>query len=160
MSTNLPIAVVTTELMRRTIESDAIALPFARNIFLLETHIAGLAHYQLDDVEDQILPGVKLTLRREPGNSHDELAIEILLRDGYKLGYVPMPRNPVLARLMDAGKALLAEVVQVGEWHGNTGVRFKIVMREDYNFIESGGENDCTNTRIIENWSQTTDDRR
>jgi hypothetical protein len=81
-------------------------------------------------VAEQLIQGTKLTLRREPSNAHDALAIEVLLMDGYKLGYVPMPRNPVLARLMDAGKALIAEIVQVGEWHGKTDVRFKIVMRE------------------------------
>jgi len=30
-----------------------------------------------------------------------------------KLGYVPKQRNPILARLMDAGKSLVAEVASI-----------------------------------------------
>ena len=41
-------------------------------------------------------------------------AIEVLTEAGLKLGYVPQNRNPVLARLMDAGQALRAQVLSVG----------------------------------------------
>jgi hypothetical protein len=34
--------------------------------------------------------------------------------DGLKLGYIPRHRNTVLARLMDAGKQLLATVASIG----------------------------------------------
>lgn len=130
MNANLPIAVITQQLMRRTIEGNDVALPFARDIFLLETHIAGLVHYHIDAVADWIAPGLALSLRREPANPHDELAIEIFTTDGFKLGYVPRQRNAVLGRLMDAGKLLLAEIAQVGDWHGQLDVRIKITLRD------------------------------
>lgn len=130
MSTNLPIAVVTKELMRRTIDGDALALPFARDIFLLETHVAGIVHHQAASVKTQLSSGMALCLRREPSNQHDALAIEVLTVDGVKLGYVPRNRNPVLARLMDAGKLLLAEIAQIGEWYGQMDVRLKITFRD------------------------------
>ncbi len=51
-----------------------------------------------------------------------------------KLGYVPKNRNPVLARLMDAGKLLAAEVYTVGTWEGwgtpSVEVRLRISLRE------------------------------
>jgi hypothetical protein len=61
-----------------------------------------------------LVVGAPLGLRREPANPHDELAIEILAESGLKLGYIPRHRNPVLARLMDAGKQLLATVASIG----------------------------------------------
>lgn len=37
----------------------------------------------------------------------------VLTVTAQKLGYLPKFRNPVLARLMDAGKSLVAEVAQL-----------------------------------------------
>ncbi len=130
MSANLPIVVVTKELMQRTIGSNAIALPFARDIFLLETHIAGIVHHQAGCITTQLSSGMALCLRRELSNQHDALAIEVLTVDGVKLGYVPRNRNPVLARLMDAGKLLLVEIAQIGEWYGQLDIRLKITFRD------------------------------
>jgi len=92
------------------------ALPFSRDLFLLGTHVAGLAHYQVESVRDALVEGLPLLLQREPGNEHDALAIEVLTQGRTKLGYVPTNRNPVLARLMDAGKLLTTEVVSIGIW--------------------------------------------
>jgi hypothetical protein len=62
------------------------------------------------------------------------LAIEVLTPGRIKLGYVPKNRNPVLARLMDAGKLLTAEVCTVGTWEGwsrpSMELRLRISMRE------------------------------
>ena len=44
-------------------------------------------------------------------SEHDELAILVETAAGEKLGYVPRRHNPILARLMDAGKLLTAKVV-------------------------------------------------
>jgi len=42
-----------------------------------------------------------------------ELAIIVLTMTEQKLGYLPKFRNPVFARLMDAGKSLVTEVAQI-----------------------------------------------
>lgn len=106
-------------------------------LFLIETHVAGLAYYQAMTALSDLAPGQSLILRREPTNPHDELAIEVF-RGDLKLGYVPRFRNPVLARLMDADKPLVAEVasvVHLGEAptrpraYGPE-VRFRIVLRD------------------------------
>lgn len=82
-------------------------------LLLVATHVAGTAYYEAEAVRDGLRPGEALALRREPGNPHDALAIEVLTRGGRKLGYVPRADNPALARLMDAGETLIAEVDSV-----------------------------------------------
>lgn len=130
----IPIGDLSRELMQRTFQTNVPALPFTRDLFLLETHVAGLAHYQVELVQSQMVAGVALLLQREPGNAHDELAIEVLTTGRVKLGYVPKNRNPVLARLMDAGKLLTAEVCTVGTWEGwgtsSLELRMRISLRE------------------------------
>ena len=114
MSTELTVSSTTQHLMAQTFGRQNIILPFGRDIFLLETHVAGLPYHQASVALPQLSPGSQLTLRREPANTHDELAIEILAVDGLKLGYIPRHRNTVLARLMDAGKQILATVASIG----------------------------------------------
>jgi len=45
-------------------------------------------------------------------------AIEVLTQGRVKLGYAPKNHNPVLVRLMDVGKLIVAEVASVGIWDG------------------------------------------
>jgi hypothetical protein len=109
----LPLSSLTQQLMQRSLQKTAIELPFAKTIFLLETHIAGLGYYDLKQVTETLQVHDALQLRREAGNTYDELAIEVLTLSQSKLGYLPKHRNPILARLMDAGKSLLAEVASI-----------------------------------------------
>lgn len=83
-------------------------------VWLLQTHVAGMAYHQAGQAMGQLQVGDLLRLRREPGNVHDALAIEVLTGADLKLGYVPQNRNPVIARLMDAGQTLDARVLSVG----------------------------------------------
>lgn len=114
MTTELTVTTFTQHLMAKTFDRQRLSLPFGRDIFLLETHVAGLAYHQANTAVPGLAVGQSLTLRREPANPHDTLAIEILALSGLKLGYIPRHRNPVLARLMDAGKQLLASVESIG----------------------------------------------
>ena len=144
MTDLLPMTTLTQQLMQRTLQKTTIALPFAQDIFLLETHVAGLHYYDIKNLHELLQVTDILQLCREPTNSHDELAIEVFTLSKQKLGYVPKFRNPVLARLMDAGKLLVAEVasIQFGNDRisgfqqaddGDTAivdVRLKIALRE------------------------------
>lgn len=85
-----------------------LAAPFAKEIFLLETQVAGTSHFSSRENEPTLAVNDSLILRRELNNPHDPLAILILTESGEKLGYVPRDRNEILARLMDAGKFLFA----------------------------------------------------
>ena len=95
-----------------------LAAPFAKEIFLIETHVAGTSHIPIRQIEPTLTNGTSLVLRRESVNPHDPLAILILTENGEKLGYVPRDRNEILARLMDAGKFLIARL-ESKEWHGD-----------------------------------------
>ena len=109
----LPLSELTQQLMQRSLQQIAIKLPFAKDIFLIETHIAGLRYYNIKQVTETLQVCDPLQLRREQSNAHDELAIEVFTQTQCKLGYLPRHRNPILARLMDAGKLLIAEVATI-----------------------------------------------
>jgi len=96
----------------------SLASPFAKEIFLIETHVAGTSHVPVREIEPTLLAGASLVLRREPDNGHDPLAILILNDEGRKIGYVPRDRNEILAHLMDAGKFLFARL-EAKEWKGD-----------------------------------------
>lgn len=94
--------------------------PLMKEVFLISTHIAGTSHVKDRSVFEEIKEDDKLILKREPNNRFDELAILVLAQSGKKLGYVPERDNPVLARLMDAGKKLTASVETIsvqGQYH-------------------------------------------
>ncbi len=94
-------------------------MPFAREIMLIECHVAGTSHRDLAEVEPALAPGALLPLKREPGNPHDPLAVMILDESGRHLGYIPRAKNEAIARLMDAGKLLFARMESkewLGEW--------------------------------------------
>jgi hypothetical protein len=76
----------------------------------METHVAGTIYYEAAAEAKSLKAGQQLVLRREPDNHHDELAIEVLRQTGARLGYIPRNQNGVLARLMDAGKQICAEI--------------------------------------------------
>ncbi len=98
---------------------DGALQPFAREIMLIECHIAGTSHRNIKEVEPDLVPGVFLVLKREANNPHDALAIMVFDAAGHHLGYVPRAKNEALARLMDAGKLLFGKLeakAWVGEW--------------------------------------------
>lgn len=97
-------------LLNRTGNPGDLPRPFARDILLLECHIAGTTWRDLSEVAHTLHAGDELTLRRELGNEHDELAIQVLTANGAHLGYIPRTNNETLARLMAAGKLLFAKL--------------------------------------------------
>lgn len=89
--------------------------PFAAETFLLACHVAGTSYRDLTAIEPQLEINTIFNLRREPDNQHDALAIAIYHQNNAHLGYVPKQKNEVLARLLDAGKLLVARLVHK-EW--------------------------------------------
>lgn len=130
MTDHLPAIDFTTQLLARTFQRDVMPMPFARDIFLIETHIAGLQYYQAKEIKEDLQPKVSLKLQREPHNAHDSMAIEVLTLDNIKLGYVPRHRNVILARLMDAGKLLVAELAEI--------VKDEVDEDDDYEYWSDG----------------------
>lgn len=85
------------------------SFPFGKGVLLLETPLAGVTYYQLIDVRTRLRPGDVLRLQRQPDNRYDALAIEVYWQE-FKLGYLPRRSNAVLARLLDAGHPIVAEL--------------------------------------------------
>jgi hypothetical protein len=93
--------------------------PFSREILLAECHLSGTLYRDLVKLERKLKAGSDLTLLREPVNPHDEWAIRVFDAAGHPLGYIPRITNVPLARLMDAGKQLLARLeakTRHGDW--------------------------------------------
>ena len=105
--------------------------PFVRELFLLETHIAGTSY--VDGIEEktrEIVPGMVLSFRRDPANRHDDMAIQILNDRKERIGFVPRKDNQVLARLMDAGKSIYGKVREIEDWDNWLHITIKIYMRD------------------------------
>jgi len=83
--------------------------PLIKEIHLFDTYVAGTTHLEDSAVLDAIQLGDKLTLQRE-NNKFDQNAILLLTEQRKKLGYVPEKDNVIFARLMDAGKLLVARI--------------------------------------------------
>jgi len=94
--------------------------PFARDIFLFDTYVAGTTHVaDIKTLEPNLRIDDKLAFFREPDNPHDAKAIVIKNADGTKIGYVPQDDNIIFSRLMDAGKLLFARIAskdKKGNW--------------------------------------------
>ncbi len=107
------------------------SLPFGQEIYLLGTYVAGTSYVDdIESIEQEIVSGDLLELRREPGNPYDPMAILVLDPHGRKMGYVPRESNKVLARLMDGGKFLAARV-KTKEWRDSfLLVKIRIFLQE------------------------------
>ena len=121
---------ITHQLMLRTLGNTAVALPFSKQVFLMDTHVAGTGYHEAAAEAKSLEAGDQLILKREPDNPYDDLAIAVLGESGAKLGYIPRNQNCVLARLMDAGKQICAEITDCdaeGPW---TEIDIKVSMAE------------------------------
>jgi hypothetical protein len=98
------------------------------NILLQDSPLAGFQYHQGKALWMQMQVGDALTLVREPDNAHDAKAVRVEWQ-GHKIGYVPRRENADVARLMDAGQALLARISRLAEvrdpW---SRVRFEILI--------------------------------
>lgn len=90
----------------------SIIKPLTKEIHLFDSFVAGTTHLSDPSVLDTIKAGDKLSLMRE-NNKFDSNAIMILTDEKKKLGYVPEKDNVVFARLMDAGKLLMAKITKI-----------------------------------------------
>lgn len=97
-------------LIRKSIDGKGLPMPFVKEIYLLKTHIAGTTFLDLEDVEPELQEHQLLLFKRESNNKVDKMAIVIATESGLKLGYVPKDQNPIMARLMDAGKILFGKL--------------------------------------------------
>jgi hypothetical protein len=82
--------------------------PLTKEIFLLDSYVAGTTTLKNEAIICEIKEGEKLILQRE-NNRFDKNAIAVLTSKQMLIGYVPEKENTVFSRLMDAGKLLVAK---------------------------------------------------
>ena len=81
-------------------------------ILVQSSPLAGSRYYAVSRVWNEIRPGDRLTLTREPDNRHDRYAVRVDW-NGQQIGYVPRAENRAVARALDAGEALEARVAKL-----------------------------------------------
>lgn len=85
--------------------------PFSQEIFLKECSVAEVL--QVDDIQFKtkgVGVGTELALRRGTESESGGFAIRVQTPEGERIGSVPEDCSEILARLMDAGKLLVAKV--------------------------------------------------
>jgi hypothetical protein len=103
--------------------------PFSRQIYLISASVAGAFYVDdIHDLLDEMKIGAKLRFVREPDNKYDKLAILVKDQDNNKLGYVPREKNPILARLMDAGKLIYGTVKEINNDDSYINIEMEIFM--------------------------------
>ncbi len=117
-------------LMKGAFGAGGMPMPFTREIFLIDTHIAGTTHRDLDDIEPLLEIGELLCFKRDPDNKYDKLAIRIYDERGNWLGFVPKKNNAILARLMDAGKLIIGRLEDKSRENNWLKLAIRIYMRE------------------------------
>jgi hypothetical protein len=106
-----------------------IGKPFSRQIYLISASIAGTYYVDnIDDLLEEIEVGTMLHFVREPDNKYDELAILVKDKNDNKMGYVPRKKNPILARLMDAGKRIYGTVKEIHNDDSYINIEMEIFM--------------------------------
>ena len=105
--------------------------PFERDIFLLDTHVAGTTYIEgIDELEPYLKSGDRLNLFREPDNPYDEFAILIKTMGGVKIGYIPQKDNIIFARLMGAGKLLFGKITEKEKKGNWLRIKIQVFMHE------------------------------
>ncbi|MEW5786211.1 MAG: HIRAN domain-containing protein [Pseudomonadota bacterium] len=90
----------------------ALAQGTAARLILQTSPLAGFQHHAGPALFSLMEPGQFLTLRREPDNPYDPLAVRVEWR-GVQIGYAPRADNVDLARLMDRGQAVEARILHL-----------------------------------------------
>lgn len=74
--------------------------------------LAGFQYYAGEALWREMHEGDRLTLIREPQNTHDANAVRVEWR-GQKLGYLPRAANRAVADAMDAGERVDARIAKL-----------------------------------------------
>ena len=74
--------------------------------------VAGAGYYDCKNDISLLLPRTPLFLRRQPDNPYDPNAVEIFLRNGAKVGYVPRTNSQEISQILNGGTDLWAQVTE------------------------------------------------
>lgn len=96
--------------------------PFSSAVKLIEnTRVARTSHvHNINLLMKEIKKGDRLELIREPNNMSDAWSVRIETQNKEKLGYLPCDCDEIIARLIDGGKEVYAEIASaetIGPWN-------------------------------------------
>lgn len=79
--------------------------------------VAGMRYYMACKGEDcdavlQLSPGTDLLLQQEPDNQYDPYAVQIMTKDGVKLGYLPRYYSEAVSQRLNEGISYTCRVVE------------------------------------------------
>lgn len=107
--------------------------PRSRTAYRVGVHsfaVAGTSHHEAAAKAGKFTPGSAVRLVREPDNPYDTNAVAVYAETGRRVvGYVPKGQARRLAKLMDAGTALVAVSVR-GSGAGSDGARPHVLVCE------------------------------
>lgn len=96
-------------------------LSFLDDIFVEEIylkHVKVVGYYYLSEEQEYYRaagdPETAVQLKRDPDNAYDNYAIQVLDMNDHHIGWVPRTENHIFARLLDAGKKLVARASDDG----------------------------------------------
>ena len=106
-------------------------VPFANPIVLMDDiHVAGTTHVEnIRELVERLQPGTQLTFKREKENPYDNQCIRVDF-EGEKVGFVPRSSNDIPARLMDGGKQICGEIVDVEMLPRWIKIHMKVVLKD------------------------------
>ena len=100
-------------------------LPAADAVIVVQrSPLAGFRHYEAPAVWRDVSTGDRLELVREPDNPYDRNAVRVVWR-GRTLGYLARRDNEAVARQLDRGAPLQANVARLVE-NRNRSVRLEV----------------------------------
>ncbi len=108
-------------------ELSDIIKPLSREIHLFDSFVSGTLKIKDDELIKKLKAGDKLILQREE-SIFDSNTINIFTEDKAKIGYVPEKDNVIFARLMDAGKLLIARINSIAFKSGMPVIAIGIYM--------------------------------
>ena len=117
----------TSVLMLHTFDREKLAPTEPREIFLCRVAVSGIGFHAYSDRIEELKSDADMVLCREPTNRHDNNAIAVKVKDGGMLGYVSRTDNPVLARLMDAGKRLNVKIDSKDRMDWRVSIRISMI---------------------------------
>lgn len=96
-------------------------------------YMAGVRHYLRCEGKDcmneiDVAEGDNIILRKEPENSHDRFAVQMLDIHGRLLGYVPRYYSQGITELLDQGKKIICSVYHLNQ-DKNCNECIKVIMK-------------------------------
>ena len=93
-------------------ELSEIIKPLSHEIHLFDTFVSGVLQMKDSTALEGLKIEEKLVLQRKE-TLFDSNTIEIYTEQGVKIGYIPEKDNVIFARLLDAGKLLIARITDI-----------------------------------------------